>query len=65
MFLSLSPSVQLLTTVAGYILAIGLVVLLVGFVAGLLYWVVQANKYPTREKYYEKFGEMPKNIFID
>ena len=42
-----------------------LVVLLVGFVAGLFYWIIQSIKYPTREKYYKKFGEMPKNIFID
>lgn len=65
MLLALSHTGQILATIGGYILAIGALVLSVGFVAGLIYWIVQAIKYPTREKYYEKFGEMPKNIFVD
>lgn len=64
MFLSLSPSVQLLATIAGYLVTIGVVILVVGFAIGLIYWIIQAIKYPTAKKYYEKFGKMPENIFI-
>jgi len=65
MYLALSPTADLLATIAGYIFVIGVVVLVVGTVAGIIFWAIQAIKYPTRKKYYDKFGKMPDNIFIE